>query len=87
VKIENDFNTYKEILMSLSTIDIGHKLLQQNSKEGKFELIKQRSTKLHWTNKSIVKSNGFSAKWDNSHMQEIKFCPIPRFLIVEVNFS
>jgi len=72
--------------MSLSTIDMGNKLVQQTSKEEKFELIKQRSKKLHWTNKSIVKSNGYCAKWDNSHMQEIKFCPIPRFLIVEVKF-
>lgn len=85
VKIENDFNLYKEILMSLSIVDIGHKLLEHKSHEDKLSIIKDRSNKLHWINKSNIKLYEFSAKWDNSHMQEIKYCPIPRFLIVEVN--
>jgi len=84
VKIENDFNLYKEILMSLPIHDIGHRLLQQKTRDEKLTYIKEKSIKLHWINKSIIKFSEFSAKWDNSHMQEIKYCPIPRFLIVEV---
>ena len=70
--------------MSLTIHDIGYRLLQQKTREEKLIYLKERSMKLHWINKSVVKFSEFSAKWDNSHMQEIKYCPIPRFLIVEV---
>jgi hypothetical protein len=70
--------------MSLTIHDIGHKLLQQKDRDEKFNDIKERTKKLHWINKLSIKFNEFTAKWDNSHMQEIKYCPIPRFLIVEV---
>lgn len=85
--LSNDYNQYKEIHLYINNnFDTHDKILDVKNFDTTYEIIKKQSQKLNIIYRYISPSNPFKVKWDNSStINNIKYNPIPRFLIVEVS--
>ncbi len=69
-----------------NTLGFEDKLLVYESYLQKFNEIQSKSKLLKICNSLDSTCEDFKATWDNSsYINNIKFCAVPRFLIVEVN--
>ena len=84
--LSGDINYYKELHLTFnSSFGLDDKILVNKSYIEKFEEIKKKSSELKVANSLESTSEDFKATWDNSsYVNNIKYCAIPRFLIVEV---